>query len=112
MSSNSPIPIPPNPNPNPNPRPRKVCNDFPYTFGCSSSIISEVQKCLKISADGIFGKQTLNALTSGGYGSEITKEVYDKIKQKCSSSDSGSNVDPNVVDPGSEQNTETNFNDL
>jgi hypothetical protein len=93
------------------PVPKKVCNDFPYTIGCSSSVISEVQKCLNISSDGIFGKQTLNALTSGGYGSEITKEVYDKIKSKCSSS-SSTVVDPNVANPDSEQYTETGYNDL
>jgi hypothetical protein len=61
----------------------KECTDFPYTKGCSSSVVSEVQKCLGIGADGKFGSKTQQALTAGGYGTEITKEVYDKIKEKC-----------------------------
>jgi len=65
------------------------CTDFPYTKGCQSSIIAEVQKCLGITADGKFGNGTLNALRSGGYGDSITKEVYDKIKAKCGSGSTG-----------------------
>ena len=61
----------------------KECTDFPYKKGCSSSVVSEVQKCLGLSADGKFGSKTEQALTAGGYGTEITKEVYDKIKEKC-----------------------------
>ena len=87
------------------------CTDFPYTKGCQSSIISEVQKCLGLSADGKFGSQTQQALIKGGYGTEITKEVYDKIKQKCGSNTTPI-VDPNTADPGSEQYTETGYNDL
>ena len=68
------------------------CTDFPYTKGCQSSIIAEVQKCLGITADGKFGNGTLSALQSGGYGNSITKEVYDKIKAKC-----GGNTNDNTT---------------
>ena len=67
--------------------PPKVCTDFPYTMGCKSPIIAEVQDCLKLSADGIFGPKTLRGLQNGGYGNSITKEVYDKIKANCGKTD-------------------------
>jgi hypothetical protein len=91
------VPLPP-------PPPRKKCINFPYTIGCSSPIIAEVQECLKITADGIFGNQTLKALTDGGYGTEITKEVYDKIKANCGKTNDNTTTTTtsdiiNVVDP-------------
>jgi len=67
--------------------PPKVCRDFPYTMGCKSPIIAEVQDCLKLTADGIFGPKTLSGLQNGGYGNSITKEVYDKIKANCGKTD-------------------------
>jgi len=67
----------------------KDCTDFPYKKGCSSSVVSEVQKCLGLSDDGKFGSKTEKALTDGGYGTEITKEVYDKIKEKCGTGGTG-----------------------
>lgn len=73
--------------PVPPPKPPKVCTDFPYTMGCKSPIIAEVQDCLKLSADGIFGPKTLRGLQNGGYGNSITKEVYDKIKANCGKTD-------------------------
>jgi len=107
----NPNPIPPNPNPSPGPSKYHDCSDFPYKKWCSGGVIPEVQKCLKITSDGKFGPATEKALISAGYGSEITKEVYDKIKSKCSSS-SSTVVDPNVAKPDSEQYTETGYNDL
>jgi len=111
----NPNPIPPNPNPSPGPGPSKYhdCSDFPYTKWCSGGVIPEVQKCLKITSDGKFGPGTEKALISAGYGSEITKEVYDKIKEKCSSSNSsGTNADTGKIDPRTDQNTETSYNEL
>jgi len=65
----------------------KECTDFPYTKGCSSSIVAEVQKCLGLSDDGKFGSKTEAKLKELGYGTEITQDVYNKIKEKCGTSD-------------------------
>lgn len=59
------------------------CTDFPYKKGCQSSVIAEVQQCLGLTADGKFGPNTEKTLKDKGYGAEITKEVYDKIKANC-----------------------------
>lgn len=90
------------------------CSDFPYKKNCSSSIVAEVQKCLGLYNDGKFGPKTEAKLNQLGYGSEITKEVYDKIKEKC-----GTNtvtepikVNPEYVDPNKIIYTDTEFNDL
>lgn len=64
-----------------------TCNDFPYKKGCSSSVVSEVQKCLGLGADGKFGSKTEAKLKELGYGTEITQDVYNKIKEKCGTSD-------------------------
>ena len=116
MPKPKPDPAPlPKPGPYPNPKPRfKDCSDFPYKRGCKSSVIAEVQKCLGLSDDGIFGSKTEQALISGGYGSEITKEVYDKIKTKCSSTSVETTpvVDPNIADYKNQQYTEMGFEGL
>lgn len=104
----------PNPYPNPKPKPKPVftkCTDFPYTKGCDSSVVAEVQKCLGISADGKFGSKTEKALTDGGYGTEITKEVYDKIKEKCGSS-SNTNTDNTTVDPNKVTASDVTYTDV
>ena len=64
------------------------CTDYPYKKGCQSTVVSEIQGCLGLSTDGKFGPKTEKALTDKGYGTEITKEVYDKIKANCGSSSS------------------------
>ena len=79
-----PIPVV-DPNPIVNPT-YTNCTDFPYKKGCQSPIIAEVQKCLGLTNDGKFGPNTEQKLKSLGYGVEITKEVYDKIKLNCGSS--------------------------
>ena len=70
----------------------KQCTDFPYTKGCSSSVVAEVQKCLGLKDDGKFGPNTEKTLTNGGYGTEITQDVYNKVKEKC-----GLNNDTNIT---------------
>ena len=79
-----PIPVV-DPNPIVNPT-YTNCTNFPYKKGCQSPIIAEVQKCLGLTNDGKFGPNTEQKLKSLGYGIEITKEVYDKIKLNCGSS--------------------------
>ena len=62
------------------------CDTFPFKFGCKSPLIGEIQKCIGVTPSyGNFGPITLKALqdlkhdTSNG----ITKEIYDKILEKC-----------------------------
>jgi|LakMenEpi03Aug12_release.lakeMendotaPanAssembly.Ray.scaffolds.fasta_scaffold03006_37 hypothetical protein len=65
------------------------CTDFPYTFGCRSQVIKEVQVCLGMSPKyqtGNFGPITLKELKSKRGEETITKEVYDSIKQSCQTS--------------------------
>ena len=59
------------------------CSSFPYRKGCISPIIGEVQKCLGLSVDDKFGPNTANALSLNNYGNEITEPIYNKIKEKC-----------------------------
>jgi len=89
----------------------KSCADFPYTKGCSSSVVAEVQKCLGLTNDGKFGSKTESALVSGGYGKEITKEVYDKIKEKCGTTTT-TTQDPNKLDVDSTVFTDVSYSDL
>lgn len=77
----TPIPV----DPNPTPSLYTNCYEFPYRKGCDSPIISEVQKCLGIAVDGKFGPQMEKALSLNNYGTEITEDVYNKIKAKCGS---------------------------
>jgi hypothetical protein len=63
-----------------------ACTDFPYKKGCSSTIVAEVQKCLGLPDDGKFGPKTEAKLNELGYGTEITQDVYNKIKEKCGTS--------------------------
>jgi hypothetical protein len=63
-----------------------ACTDFPYKKGCSSTIVAEVQKCLGLPDDGKFGPKTEAKLKELGYGTEITQDVYNKIKEKCGTS--------------------------
>lgn len=91
------------------------CTDFPYKKGCSSSVVAEVQSCLKIKPiDGKFGPKTEKALTAGGYGTEITQDVYNKIKEKCGSSSNTNNttVDPNKVTANDVTYTDVSYDEL
>lgn len=59
--------------------------DFPLAYGCVSSKIAEVQKCLGVSADGKFGPNTMKALIDDKYDTSrgLSKDVYDAIKGNC-----------------------------
>jgi hypothetical protein len=61
------------------------CSSFPYKKGCVSPIIGEVQKCLGLSVDNKFGPQMVSSLSLNNYGTEISEDVYNKIKSKCGS---------------------------
>ena len=77
------------------------CTDYPYKKGCQSTVVSEVQSCLGLSADGKFGPKTEKTLKDKGYGTEITKEVYDKIKANCGGTSSSSTTTTTTINPAS-----------
>jgi hypothetical protein len=59
--------------------------DFPLAYGCKSSKIAEVQKCLGVAADGKLGPNTMKALTDDKYDTSrgLSKDVYDAVKGNC-----------------------------
>jgi hypothetical protein len=60
----------------------------PLTYGCKSSKIGEIQKCLGVSVDNKFGPLTREALIDNAYDMSkgITKEIYTKILAACNPS--------------------------
>jgi hypothetical protein len=87
----------PSPSPNPSPRPRpvprptqsqfKTCPEqMPIKFGCKNETVKEIQNCLKLTPDGMFGPKTKKALIDKGYGGElITTEMVIAICGKNNS---------------------------
>jgi hypothetical protein len=64
----------------------RPCTEFPFTFGCKSQAIKEVQKCLGMEErhqTGNFGPITLNYLETKRGENTITKQVYDDIMKIC-----------------------------
>ena len=59
--------------------------DFPLSYGCKSSKIAEVQKCLGVKDDGAFGPNTMKALVDNKYDTSrgLSKDVYDAVKGNC-----------------------------
>jgi len=59
--------------------------DFPLEYGCKSTKIAEVQKCLGVTDDGKFGPATMKALTDNKYDTSrgLSKDVYDAVKTNC-----------------------------
>ena len=59
--------------------------DFPLEFGCKSTKIAEVQKCLGVADDGKLGKNTMKAMVDNKYDTSrgLSKDVYDAILKAC-----------------------------
>ncbi len=59
--------------------------DFPLEYGCKSSKIAEIQKCLGVTDDSKFGPNTMKALVDNKYDTSkgISKDVYDAVKGNC-----------------------------
>lgn len=59
--------------------------DFPLEFGCKSTKIAEVQKCLGVTADGKFGRFTKKAMEDFTHDTSkgLTKDIYDNIINNC-----------------------------
>lgn len=59
--------------------------DFPLEYGCKSSKIAEVQKCLGVNDDTKFGPATMKALVDNKYDTSrgLSKDVYDAVKTNC-----------------------------
>jgi hypothetical protein len=60
----------------------------PLTYGCKSSKIAEIQKCLGVGVDGKFGPNTRKALIGKSYdvSNGITKDIYTKVLAACNPS--------------------------
>lgn len=59
---------------------------FPYKYGCVSSHIAKIQRCLGISPQkGYFGPKTLRVLRNIGHdlSNGLTKEIYDIEVRRC-----------------------------
>ena len=77
----------PNPNPNPNPTPSqwKNCENRDFqTYGCKSSYIKRVQKCLGLAEDGIWGPNTNKKLSDLGYAAGFDNVDVNLICSKAS----------------------------
>ena len=61
----------------------RYCPDFPFTKFCKNNKIREIQKCIGAKVDGAYGPETERKLKENGYSTTITKEVFDKILEKC-----------------------------
>ena len=59
--------------------------DFPLAFGCKSSKIAEIQKCLGVADDGKLGKVTMKALEDNKYDTSkgLSQDVYTVIMRNC-----------------------------
>jgi hypothetical protein len=59
--------------------------DFPLEFGCKSTKIAKVQKCLGVTDDGKFGKFTKKAMEDYKHDTSkgLTKDIYDNIIDNC-----------------------------
>lgn len=63
--------------------------DFPLEYGCKqspkTSKIAELQKCLGVTDDGMFGRNTMKALVDYKYDTSrgISKDVYDAVIANC-----------------------------
>ena len=77
-------------------------------------MVAEVQKCLGLVDDGKFGPKTEKALSDGGYGTELTQDVYNKIKEKCGTggTTTTTTLSPDMIDPSTMTPTELSFEKL
>jgi hypothetical protein len=59
--------------------------DFPLEFGCKSSKVKEIQKCLGVTDDGKLGKFTKKAMEDFKHDTSkgLTKDIYDNILNNC-----------------------------
>jgi len=84
----------------------KVCNNFPYELYCKSEVIRKVQQCLGTKDDSLLGPATENALKANDYSLPLTKEMYDKIVEKCTGGQQ-TQVTTNPLDGEQSLETET-----
>ena len=78
----------------------KDCTDFPFTQGCKSDKIKQIQGCIGATADGKYGPKTKSALESKGYSTTITKDVYDKIMKDCGQTNTEDGTTPTADTSG------------
>jgi hypothetical protein len=59
--------------------------DFPLEFGCKSTKIAEIQKCLGVADDGKLGKNTMKAMVDNKFDTSrgLSEDVYNAILKAC-----------------------------
>jgi hypothetical protein len=95
-------------------------NDFPLEFGCKSSKIAEIQKCLGVTDDGKLGPLTLKAMEDNKYDTSrgLSKDVYDAILKACNPETKREKIEPISLAPRKGLNMtdivapELKFNDI
>ena len=70
--------------------------DFPLEYGCKSSKVKEIQKCLGVTDDGLFGRDTMKAMVDNKYDTSrgLSKDVYDAIKGNCNQETQRTKLEP------------------
>ena len=77
--------------------------DFDLEYGCISTKIAEVQKCLGVTDDGKFGPVTMKALVDNKYDTSrgLSKDVYDAVKTNCNPATKREKLEPIKLNPRS-----------
>jgi hypothetical protein len=79
------------------------CEDIPlpHKFGCVSTKIKDVQKCIGVKDDRYFGIDTRKALMDLEYDvtNGLTQEIYDKIMNNCGGSSEPTKIDRINTEP-------------
>lgn len=81
-------------------------NTKPYIMGCKATKIREIQSCLGLNPDGMFGPRTRKALMNvvSNVGRGISGEMYNDIMKRCKR---GGETPQKPVTPPSEQPSQT-----
>jgi len=61
------------------------CHDFPFTLFCINEAIKNIQNCLELKPDGMFGPKTMAAIKNvlPDFDGNITEEVYTTLIARC-----------------------------
>jgi lysozyme family protein len=75
--------------------------DFPLEFGCKSTKIAEIQKCLGVADDGKLGKNTMKAMEDNKYDTSrgLSEDVYRAILKACNPETKREKLEPITLAP-------------
>lgn len=90
-------------------------NSKPYIIGCKATKIREIQSCLGLNPDGMFGPRTQKALMNieADMSNGITAEIYNRVMESCNRpSLGGENEKPSTEEPQVQQEPQTGVEPL